>query len=285
MTVYTGRTFQTCALRVWGIWISMRDFHAATVRSNRAFPPGLNDVLPGLLDKINSTLDILSELGLVFAEPTNRKRQKLVGLFPMPRPSLVLSSRKNPSLGAKVVRRERHGYQELRGVHEDIRSFRASTKSTAFFRPKEVATAGRELRAFSEPRQAGVPSMRLSSAGTRASKTVAYAGVAAGATHRDPTCLAPRTDRRTFLVGACPCCYSINSMATKNAKLEKAVEKVAEIIQSQLDTLPPAVAKAKRQELHRLATKVSRSSGRGKPSRQSRNGDPRPLSRSRAKTA
>jgi len=29
MTVYTGRTFQTCALRVWGVWVSMRDFHAA----------------------------------------------------------------------------------------------------------------------------------------------------------------------------------------------------------------------------------------------------------------
>jgi hypothetical protein len=36
MTVYTGRTFQTCALRVWGIWVSMRDFHAATVRSDEA---------------------------------------------------------------------------------------------------------------------------------------------------------------------------------------------------------------------------------------------------------
>jgi hypothetical protein len=46
-------------------------------------------------------------------------------------------------------------------------------------------------------------------------------------------------------------------MATKNAKLEK-TEKVAEIIQSQLDTLPPAVAKAKRHELHRLAATVSR---------------------------
>jgi len=48
-------------------------------------------------------------------------------------------------------------------------------------------------------------------------------------------------------------------MATKNAKLDKAVDTIAEIIQSQLDTLPPAVAKAKRQQLHRLATKVSRS--------------------------
>jgi hypothetical protein len=38
MTVYTGRTFQTCALRVWGIWVSMRDFHAATVKYNRELP-------------------------------------------------------------------------------------------------------------------------------------------------------------------------------------------------------------------------------------------------------
>src|ERR1700739_3098815 len=39
MTVYTGRTFQTCALRVWGIWVSMRDFHAATVKYKRDLPP------------------------------------------------------------------------------------------------------------------------------------------------------------------------------------------------------------------------------------------------------
>jgi hypothetical protein len=41
MTVYTGRTLQTCALRVWGVWVSMRDLHAATLRSNRDLPPGL----------------------------------------------------------------------------------------------------------------------------------------------------------------------------------------------------------------------------------------------------
>jgi hypothetical protein len=29
MTVYAGRTFQTSALRVWGVWVSMRDFRAA----------------------------------------------------------------------------------------------------------------------------------------------------------------------------------------------------------------------------------------------------------------
>jgi hypothetical protein len=39
MTVYTGRTFQTCALRIWGIWVSMRDFQTATVRYNRDLPP------------------------------------------------------------------------------------------------------------------------------------------------------------------------------------------------------------------------------------------------------
>jgi hypothetical protein len=31
MTAYTGRTFQTFALKVWGVWVSMRDFHAAMV--------------------------------------------------------------------------------------------------------------------------------------------------------------------------------------------------------------------------------------------------------------
>jgi hypothetical protein len=29
MTVYTGSTFQTCALRVWGLWVSMRDLNPA----------------------------------------------------------------------------------------------------------------------------------------------------------------------------------------------------------------------------------------------------------------
>ena len=74
-------------------------------------------------------------------------------------------------------------------------------------------------------------------------------------------------------------------MATKKSKLDKAVEVVANIIQSQLDELPRALAKAKRRELHDLAIKVSRSSGRDKRSRQSQNGDLRPLSRPRAKIA
>ena len=46
--------------------------------------------------------------------------------------------------------------------------------------------------------------------------------------------------------------------------MDRAVERVAEIIQAQLDTLPPSVAKAKRKELRQLAATVSRSSGRGK---------------------
>jgi hypothetical protein len=48
MTVYTGRTFQTCALRVWGVWVSMRDFHSATVRCNRDLPPGLIKIRLGI---------------------------------------------------------------------------------------------------------------------------------------------------------------------------------------------------------------------------------------------
>jgi hypothetical protein len=41
MTVYTGRTLQSCALRVWGVWVSMRDFDAAAVRYNRDLPAGI----------------------------------------------------------------------------------------------------------------------------------------------------------------------------------------------------------------------------------------------------
>jgi hypothetical protein len=74
-------------------------------------------------------------------------------------------------------------------------------------------------------------------------------------------------------------------MATKTTKEEQAVTKLAEIIQAQLDTLSPAVAKAKRKELRQLASKVSRSSSRDKSSPRSRSEDLRLLSRSRAKTA
>jgi len=39
MTIYTGSTFQTCALRVWGVWVSMRDLnppYADAARCSRA---------------------------------------------------------------------------------------------------------------------------------------------------------------------------------------------------------------------------------------------------------
>jgi hypothetical protein len=56
MTVYNGSTFQTCALRVWGVWVSMRDFHAATVRYNRDVPlslaPQLDDRAPTAIDTV-----------------------------------------------------------------------------------------------------------------------------------------------------------------------------------------------------------------------------------------
>src|SRR5207302_10687667 len=53
-----------------------------------------------------------------------------------PRPNGVVG-RQKAVLRAKVVRGERHGYQELRGVHEGIRSFRALTKSRPFWRLKK----------------------------------------------------------------------------------------------------------------------------------------------------
>jgi hypothetical protein len=51
MTVYTGRTFQTCALRVWGVWVSMRDLHAATVRYNRELPPASIEIRRELMPR------------------------------------------------------------------------------------------------------------------------------------------------------------------------------------------------------------------------------------------
>jgi hypothetical protein len=48
MTVYTGKTFQTSALRVWGVWVSMRDFHAATVRCNRDLRPSFIKISLGI---------------------------------------------------------------------------------------------------------------------------------------------------------------------------------------------------------------------------------------------
>jgi len=48
-------------------------------------------------------------------------------------------------------------------------------------------------------------------------------------------------------------------MEKKKAKLDKVVERTAEIVQAHLGTLPIARAKAMRKELHRLAVKSSRS--------------------------
>lgn len=59
MTVYTGRTFQTCALRTWGVWVSMRDFHAATVR----YKPGPTAVVAsgsGGDSKVRTTLGAIA---------------------------------------------------------------------------------------------------------------------------------------------------------------------------------------------------------------------------------
>jgi hypothetical protein len=74
-------------------------------------------------------------------------------------------------------------------------------------------------------------------------------------------------------------------MASKKSKLDKATDIVAKIIKEQLDTLPSAVAKTKRKELHDLALRVSPSSGRGKRSQQPQSAGPRQISRSRANTA
>jgi hypothetical protein len=48
MTVYNGRTFQTCALRVWGVWVSMRDFHAATVTNRDLLPSFIRSDVRGI---------------------------------------------------------------------------------------------------------------------------------------------------------------------------------------------------------------------------------------------
>ena len=47
MTVYIGSTFKTCALRAWGIWVSMRDFHAATLRHNWDLGPDFSRIILG----------------------------------------------------------------------------------------------------------------------------------------------------------------------------------------------------------------------------------------------
>ena len=47
-------------------------------------------------------------------------------------------------------------------------------------------------------------------------------------------------------------------MAKKKTEFGKAVERAARIILSQLDTLPPGLARKKRDEFHRMALKASR---------------------------
>ena len=64
------------------------------------------------------------------------------------------------------------------------------------------------------------------------------------------------------IVGQTICCYSVILMKKKKTKLDKAVERTAEIIQAHLGTLPIAQAKAMRKELHRLAVTSSRSARR-----------------------
>lgn len=74
-------------------------------------------------------------------------------------------------------------------------------------------------------------------------------------------------------------------MAKKRTKLDRAVERTAEILTAHFATLPVAEAKAMRREIHELATKPSRVSGRGKALQSRKNADPRLLSRAAAKSA
>lgn len=78
----------------------------------------------------------------------------------------------------------------------------------------------------------------------------------------------------------------MGEMKQKNSrKLDQAVERTAEIIMEHMATLPLEKAKAMREEIRRLAAKPSRRAGRGKTSRSRRNADPRPLSRTSAKSS
>jgi ribosomal protein L10 len=53
-------------------------------------------------------------------------------------------------------------------------------------------------------------------------------------------------------------------MAKEKNKLDRAVGRTAEILLAHLGNLPRAQAKAMREELHRVAVKISRSVRRGK---------------------
>jgi hypothetical protein len=74
-------------------------------------------------------------------------------------------------------------------------------------------------------------------------------------------------------------------MAKKQTATEKALDRAAELIQAQLDTLAPGVAARKVKELQQIAAKASRpaKTERGRPTR--RTGAIRLSSRSRAKIA
>jgi hypothetical protein len=74
-------------------------------------------------------------------------------------------------------------------------------------------------------------------------------------------------------------------MAKKKTEFDGAARRLAEIILDQLATLPPKVAKEKREELRRMAVKASRVSRSGKASRPPQTGATRRSVRSRAKTA
>jgi len=72
---------------------------------------------------------------------------------------------------------------------------------------------------------------------------------------------------------------------TKKTKIDAAVERAAEIIESHLGNLPPAEARSMRKEIHALAVKPSRSARHGKGSRSPKSAGPRLLSRASAKSS
>jgi hypothetical protein len=67
-----------------------------------------------------------------------------------------------------------------------------------------------------------------------------------------------------------------------SSKLDQAAKRLAEIVMEQLFSLPLEEAKTIREEIRRMAAKPSR---RGRTSRPRRNGGPRPLLRTSAKSS
>ena len=74
-------------------------------------------------------------------------------------------------------------------------------------------------------------------------------------------------------------------MAKKNDKAEKALSKAADLILDLLAELPPAKARAARNEIRALALKSSRSLGRGRASQQRKSADLHLSRPARAKSA